>query len=70
MNTTGGNTHGLLREVHNFVLFRIYGCVVQRSLNENMIFHFILLSQKFSLTGKMIVEMVVRSGYWWENEGV
>ena len=38
MNTLGGNTLGLLREVRNFVLFRIYGCVVQRSLNENINF--------------------------------
>ena len=38
VNTFGGNTLGLLREVHNFVLFRIYGCVVQRSLNENINF--------------------------------
>ena len=38
VNTLGGNTLGLLREVRNFILFRIYGCVVQRSLNENMIF--------------------------------
>ena len=29
---------GLLREVRNFVLYRIHGCVVQQSLNENMIF--------------------------------
>ena len=46
VNTLGGNTPGLLREVHNFVLFRIHGCVVQRSLNENMIFCFILFPQK------------------------
>ena len=38
VNTLGGNTLGLLREVCNFVLFRIHGCVIQRSLNENMIF--------------------------------
>ena len=47
MNTLGGNTLGLLREVRNFVLFKIHGCVVQRSLNENMNFCFILLPQKF-----------------------
>ena len=47
MNTLGGNTLGLLREVRNFVLFRIHGCMVQRSLNENIIFCFILLPQKF-----------------------
>lgn len=29
---------GLLREVRNFALFKIHGYVVQRSLNENMIF--------------------------------
>ena len=45
-NTLGGNTLGLLREVRNFILFRIHGYVVQRSLNENIIFCFILLSQK------------------------
>ena len=38
MNTLGGNTCRLLREVHNFVLFIIHSCVVQRSLNENIIF--------------------------------
>ena len=38
VNSLGGNTLGLLREVGNFVLFRIYGCVVQRSLNENINF--------------------------------
>ena len=52
MNTLGGNTLGLLREVHNFVLFRIHGCVVQRSLNENMIFCFTLLQQKFSVVSE------------------
>ena len=52
MNTLGGNTLGLLREVPNFVLFRIYGCVVQQSLNENMIFRFILLPQKFSVVSE------------------
>ena len=48
VNTLGGNTLGLLREVRNFVLFKIYGCVIQRSLNENINFCFILLSQKLS----------------------
>ena len=38
MNTLGGNTLGLLREICNFILFRIHGCVVQRSLNKNIIF--------------------------------
>ena len=38
VNTLGGNTLGLLREVRNFVLFRIHGCVEQRSLNENIFF--------------------------------
>ena len=38
VNTLGGNTLGLLREVRTFVLFRIHGCVVQQSLNENIIF--------------------------------
>ena len=38
VNTLGGNTLGLLREVRNFILFRIHGCVVQQSLNENIIF--------------------------------
>ena len=52
MNTLGGNTLGLLREVRNFVLFKIHGCVVQRSLNENMNFCFILLQQKFSVVSK------------------
>ena len=38
MNTLRGNIIGLLREVRNFVLFRIYDYVVQRSLNENINF--------------------------------
>ena len=38
VNTLGDSTLGLLREVCNFILFRIHGCVVQRSLNENIIF--------------------------------
>ena len=38
MNTLGGNTLGLLREVRNFILFKIHSCVVQQSLNENIIF--------------------------------
>ena len=38
VNTLGGNTLGLLREVRNFILFKIHSCVVQRSLNENIIF--------------------------------
>ena len=48
VNTLGGNTLRLLREVCNFVLFRNHGCVVQRSLNENINinFCFILLPQK------------------------
>ena len=47
MNSLGGNTLRLLREVRNFVLFRIHDCVIQRYLNENIIFCFILLPQKF-----------------------
>ena len=43
MNTLGNNTFGLLREIRNFVLFIIYDCVVQWSLNENINFYFILL---------------------------
>ena len=38
VNTLGGNTLGLLREVCNFILFKIHSFVVQRSLNENIIF--------------------------------
>ena len=38
VNTLGGNTLGLLRKVRNFVLFRIHGCVIQQSLNENIFF--------------------------------
>jgi len=41
VNTLRGNTLGLLREVRNFVLFRIHSCVVQRSLNENIFFVYI-----------------------------
>ena len=47
MNTLGGSTLGLLREVCNFVIFRIHGCVLQRSLNEDINFCFILLPQNF-----------------------
>ena len=36
---------GLLREVRNFVLFKIHCYVVQRTLNKNINFYFILLSQ-------------------------
>ena len=60
VNTLGGNMLRLLREVCNFILFRIHGCVVQRSLNENIIFCFILLPQKFSL---LMVGMVSSVGY-------
>ena len=51
VNTLGGNTLRLLREVCNFVLFRNHGCVVQQSLNENINinFCFILLPQKLSV---------------------
>ena len=52
VNTTGGNTHGLLREVHNFVLFRHHDYVVQQSLNENINFCFILLPQKLSVVSE------------------
>ena len=38
VNTLGGNMLGLLREVCNFILFSIHGCLVQWSLNENTIF--------------------------------
>ena len=47
VNTLGGNTLGLLREVRNFDLFIIHSCVVQRSLNENIVFCFILLPQNY-----------------------
>ena len=47
MNTLGGNTLGLLREVYNFVLFRIYGCVVQQSLNENINFVLYCLRENY-----------------------
>ena len=49
VNTLGGNTLGLLREVYNFVLFRHHDYVVQQSLNENINFCFILLPQKLSV---------------------
>ena len=48
VNTLGGSTLGLLREIRNFVLFRIHGCALQRSLNEDINFCFILLPQKLS----------------------
>ena len=47
MNTLGGNTLGLLREVYNFVLFRIYSCVVQQSLNENINFVLYCLRENY-----------------------
>ena len=56
MNTLGGNTLGLLREVRNFVLFRIHGCMVQRSLNENIIFCFILLPRKLSKSPSFLTQ--------------
>ena len=46
MNTLGGNVLGLLGEVHNFVLFRIHGCAVQRSLNKKYDFLFYIASAK------------------------
>ena len=61
VNTTGGNTHGLLREVHNFVLFRIYGCVVQRSLKWKYKFCFILLPQKLSVVSE---QSTLNHGFW------
>ena len=66
MNTLGGNTCGLLKEVHNFVLFIIHSCVVQQqSLNENIIFiwyhhgqdwrdHFDLRQTKISVFGSSL----------------
>ena len=38
VNTLRGNTLGLLRKIHNFILFRIYNCVVQLFLDENIFF--------------------------------
>ena len=61
VNTLGGNTLGLLREVRNFILFRIHGCVVQWSLNENIIFCFILLPQKFSVVSE---QTTINHGFW------
>ena len=46
VNTLGGNTLGLLREVCNFVLFRHHDCVVQQSLNEKYKFLFYIASVK------------------------
>ena len=54
MNTLGGNTLGLLREVCNFVLLRIHGCVVQRSLNENMIFVLYCFRKSFQWTPPLV----------------
>ena len=51
VNTLGGNTLGLLREVSNFVLFRTHGCVVQRSLNENIILVYIASTKVFNGIG-------------------
>ena len=48
VNTLGSNTLRLLREVHNFVLFRIYGCMVQRSLTENINFVLYYFRKKLS----------------------
>ena len=43
MNTFEGNTFRLLRNVRNFVLFRIHDCVVQRFLNEIIIIIIIII---------------------------
>ena len=37
-----------------FVLFRIHGCVVQRSLNENMIFVLYCFRKSFSMVSEQI----------------
>ena len=50
-NTLGGNTLGLLRVVSNFVLFKTHGCVVQRSLNENIILFYIASTKIFNGIG-------------------
>ena len=52
VNTLGGNTLGLLREICNFILFRIHGCIVQRSLNENIIFVLYCFRQKLSVVSE------------------
>lgn len=53
VNTLGGNTLGLLREVRNFVLFRIHGCVVQRSLKMKYdLFLFYIASAKLSVVSE------------------
>ena len=61
VNTLGGNTHGLLREICNFILFRIHDCVVKRSLNWKYIFCFILLRQKFSVVSE---QTTINHGFW------
>ena len=52
VNTLGGNTLGLLREICNFILFRIHGYIVQRSLNENIIFVLYCFRQKLSVVSE------------------
>ena len=61
VNTLGGNMLGLLREVRNFILFRIHDCVVKRSLNWKYIFCFILLRQKFSVVSE---QTTINHGFW------
>ena len=58
VNTLEGNTLELLREVRNFVLFKIHGCVVQRSLNENINFVLYYFRKDYQC-GQAVV-----SGYW------
>ena len=38
---------GLLKKIYNFILFKIYGYVVQQFLNVNINFYFILFPQNF-----------------------
>ena len=59
MNTLEGNTLGLLREVHNFILFRIYDCVVQPSLNENIIFVLYCFRKSFHIFHSLITFLIL-----------
>ena len=47
VNTLRGNMLGLLKKIYNFILFKIYGYVVQQFLNVNINFYFILFPQNF-----------------------
>ena len=61
MNTLEDNTLGLLREVRNFILFRIHSCIVQWSLNKNIIFILYCFRKTFFSS---IEQTTINHGFW------